>query len=59
LPDAKDGQALQRLRISLSPGTTEGHLFDYVDVPVVNIEYSLGREQTNMAAKIFEKLPLT
>jgi hypothetical protein len=33
----------------------------YVDVPVVNIEfeYSLGREQTNMAAKIFEKLPLT
>jgi hypothetical protein len=31
----------------------------YVDVPVVNIEYSLGRGQTNMAAEIFKKLPLT
>jgi hypothetical protein len=32
---------------------------EYADVPVVNIEYSLGRGQTNMAAEIFKKLPLT
>jgi hypothetical protein len=30
-----------------------------VGVPVVNIENSLGRGQTDMAAKIFEKLPQT
>jgi hypothetical protein len=30
-----------------------------VGVTVVNIEYSLGRGQTNMAAKIFKKLSLT
>jgi hypothetical protein len=28
-------------------------------IPVVNIEYSLGRGPTNMAAKIFKKSPLT
>ncbi len=32
--------------------------YQYVGVPVVNVEYSLGRGQTNMAAKIFETLPL-
>jgi hypothetical protein len=29
-----------------------------VGVPVVNIENSLGRGQTNIDAKIFKKLPL-
>jgi hypothetical protein len=32
--------------------STVARLRDYVGVPVVNIEYSLGRGQTNMAAKI-------